>query len=63
MANGSDKDSPMSVVIDAVFTHLVESEVNIRDACGEYESVTIQKFCNTSVIGLQYRTRIKSRWR
>ncbi|WP_449271980.1 DUF7386 family protein [Halorubrum aidingense] len=53
----------MSVVIDAVFTHLVESEVNIRDACGEYESVTIQKFCNTSVIGLQYRTRIKSRWR
>ena len=63
VASGPDDDPPMSVVIDAALAHLVESEENIRDAREEYEPVTIQELCNTSVIGLQYRTRIKSRWR
>ena len=63
VASGPDDDPPMSVVIDAALAHLVESEENIRDARDECDPVTIQELCNTSVIGLQYRTRIKSRWR
>lgn len=63
VASGPEDDPPMSVVIDAALAHLVESEANIRDARDEYDPVTIQELCNTSVIGLQYRTRIKSRWR
>ena len=63
VASGPDDDPPMSVVIDAALAHLVESEENIRTAREEYEPVTIQELCNTSVLGLQYRTRIKSRWR
>ncbi|MUW14023.1 hypothetical protein GJ633_04630 [Halorubrum sp. CBA1125] len=63
MAIVTDDDPPMSVVIDAALAHLVESEENIRDARDEYDPVTIQDLCNTSVVGLQYRTRIKSRWR
>ena len=58
-----DDDPPMSVVIDAALTHLVESEENIRTAREEYDPVTIQELCNTSVLGLQYRTQITSRWR
>jgi len=52
-----------SVVIDTALAHLVESEANIRDARDEHGPVTIQELCNTSVIRLQYRTRIKSWWR
>ena len=63
VASGPDDDPPMSVVIDAALAHWVESEENIRTAREEYDPVTIQELCNTSVLGLQYRTRIKSRWR
>ncbi|ELY73667.1 hypothetical protein C488_12733 [Natrinema pellirubrum DSM 15624] len=56
-------DPPMSVVIDAALTHLVESEQNIDDARGEYDPETIQAIANTSVIGLRYRTSVESRWR
>ena len=57
--SGPDDDPLMSVVIDAALTHLVESEENIYYARGVHAPVTIQELCNTSVIGLQYRTRIK----
>jgi len=63
VASGPDDDPPMSVVIDAALAHLVESEENIRDARGSYNPTTIQTLCNTSALGLQYRTRIKSEWR
>lgn len=63
VACGPDDDPPMSIVIDAALAHLVESKENIRDAQDEYDPETIQDICNTSVVGLQYRTRIKSRWR
>ncbi|MFC5278109.1 hypothetical protein ACFPM1_04940 [Halorubrum rubrum] len=63
VASGPDDDPPMSVVIDAALAHLVESKENIQNARDEYDPVTIQELCNTSVVGLQYRTRIKSRWR
>ena len=63
VASGPDDDPPMSVVIDAALAHLIESEENIQDARSKYEPEVVQQLCNTSVIGLQYRTRIKSRWR
>ena len=63
VASGPEDDPPMSVVIDASLAHLIESEENIREGRDEYDPVTVQQLCNTSVLGLQYRTRIKSRWR
>ena len=60
VASSPGDDPPMSVVIDAALAHLVESEENIRDARSKYDPVTIQELCNTSVVGLQYRTRVKS---
>jgi len=63
VASGPDDDPPMSVVIDAALAHLVDSKVNIQDARDEYDPVTIQQLCNTSVLGLQYRTRVKNNWR
>jgi len=55
-------DPPMSVVIDAALTHLVQSRQNIDDARGELDPTTIQQF-NTDVLGLRYRTSVDSRWR
>ncbi|MDB9235355.1 DUF7386 family protein [Halorubrum ezzemoulense] len=63
VAAGPDDDPPMSVVIDAALTHLIESEENIRKGRDQYDPETVQHLCNTSALGLQYRTRIKSRWR
>lgn len=62
VANSPDDDPPMSVVIDAALTHLIQSEENMREARNELDPVAIQRF-NTDVLGLQYRTRIESRWR
>ncbi|ELZ35189.1 DUF7386 family protein [Halorubrum distributum] len=62
VASGPDDDPPMSVVIDAALTHLIQSEENMREAREELDPATIQQF-NTDVIGLRYRTRIESRWR
>ncbi len=55
-------DPPMSVVIDAALTHLVQSRQNVDDARDRLDPKTIQQF-NTDVIGLRYRTSIESRWR
>ena len=62
VASGPDDDPPMSVVIDAALTHLIESEENLRTAREELDPATVQQF-NTNVIGLKYRTRVESRWR
>lgn len=62
VAAGPDDDPPMSVVIDAALAHLIQSEQNIRDARGELDPETIQRF-NTDVVGLRYRTSVESRWR
>lgn len=59
-----DRDEPpMSVVIDAALTHLVESEENIQDARERFDPETIQAIANTSVVGLRYRTSVQSKWR
>lgn len=61
-ADPSD-DPPMSDVIDAALTHLIESKENVDEARDEYEPQTIQDCCNTSVLRLRYRTSIESGWR
>ena len=55
-------DPPMSVVIDAALTHLIQSRQNIDDARSDLDPTTIQQF-NTDVFGLRYRTSVGSRWR
>lgn len=60
-ANDFD-DPPNSVVIDAALTHLIESRNNIEAAQEKIEPGIIQQF-NTSVLGLEYRTSVDSRWR
>jgi hypothetical protein len=63
VADGPTDDPPMSVVLDAALTHLIESHENIEDARGEVDPTTIQAVANTSVLGLRYRTRVESRYR
>ncbi|WP_449289579.1 DUF7386 family protein [Natrinema salaciae] len=61
--DGPDGEPPTSDVIDAVLTHLIESEQHSQVARDEHHPNVIQSIANTSVIGLRYRTRIESRWR
>jgi Arc/MetJ-type ribon-helix-helix transcriptional regulator len=56
-------DPPMSDVIDAALTHLIESERNIDDAREDHDPRVIQEIANTSVLGLHYRTEIRDKWR
>jgi Arc/MetJ-type ribon-helix-helix transcriptional regulator len=56
-------DPPMSDVIDAALTHLIESEQNIDDARDDHDPRVIQEIANTSVLGLHYRTEIRDKWR
>lgn len=56
-------DPPMSVVLDAALTHLVESRENLEDVRSKYPPQTVKDCCNTSVLGLRYRTAIESKWR
>lgn len=56
-------DPPMSDVIDAALTHLIESERNMQQAREEYDPETIQSISNTSVLKLHFRTSIDSPWR
>ncbi|AUV80659.1 hypothetical protein C2R22_02470 [Salinigranum rubrum] len=63
VANGPDDDPPMSVVLDAALTHLVESHENLVEVRDRYPPQEVKNCCNTSVLGLRYRTSIESRWR
>lgn len=63
VASGPDDDPPMSVVLDAALTHLVESRENLEDVRDRYPPQQVKDCCNTSVIELRYRTSIESRWR
>ncbi|GGK56649.1 DUF7386 family protein [Haloarcula sebkhae] len=62
VASDQHDDPPMSDVLDAALTHLIESEENIQNAREELDPGTIQRF-NTSVLRLRYRTSVESRWR
>ena len=63
VAGGPDDAPPMSDVIDAALTHLIESEENIQKVRDRYPPKEVKDCCNTSVLGLRYRTSIESKWR
>jgi hypothetical protein len=63
VASDPSDDPPMSDVIDAALTHLVESEENLQDVRDRYPPQEVKDCCNTSVLQLRYRTSIESRWR
>ncbi|MDB2276598.1 hypothetical protein PM022_19160 [Halorubrum ezzemoulense] len=62
LSSGPYDDPPMSVVIDAALAPLIQSGENIQEARNELYPTTIQQF-NTDVLGLQYRTKVETRWR
>lgn len=62
VANGPHDDPPMSVVIDAALTNLIEHEQNLNDARKEINPELVQRF-NTSVIGIRYRPSLESFYR
>ena len=63
VADGPEDNPPMSVVLDAALTHLVESRENLEEVRDRYPPQEVKDCCNTSVLGLRYRTSIDSRWR
>ncbi|RDZ39350.1 hypothetical protein C5B86_19455 [Haloferax sp. Atlit-19N] len=63
VARDEHDDPPMSDVIDAALTHLVESQENLEDVRDRYPPQTVKDCCNTSVLNLRYRTYVESRWR
>jgi len=63
VARDDTDDPPRSDVIDAALTHLIESQENLADVRDQYPPQTVKDCCNTSVLGLQYRTSIDSMWR
>jgi len=56
-------DPPMADVLDAALTHLIESRENLEESRDEHPPQIVKDCCNTSVIGMYYRTSIESRWR
>jgi len=63
VASDSEDDPPRSDVIDAALTHLIESQMNLNDVRDKYPPRQVKDCCNTSVLGLRYRTSIESEWR
>jgi len=62
VADGQHDDPPMSVVIDASLTNLIEHKQNLDEARMELNPQLVKRF-NTSVIGIRYRTSLKSSYR
>jgi len=63
VARDASDDPPRSDVIDAALTHLIESYENLEDARDAYPPQTVKDCCNTSVLGMRYRTSLESQWR
>ncbi|RDZ42956.1 hypothetical protein C5B86_14820 [Haloferax sp. Atlit-19N] len=63
VARDASDDPPRSDVIDAALTHLIESYENLEDVRDAYPPQTVKDCCNTSVLGMRYRTSLESRWR
>ncbi|WP_418282484.1 DUF7386 family protein [Halorubrum sp. DTA98] len=40
-----------------------QSKENLNYVRDEYPAMTVKDCCNTSVLGLRYRTSIESKWR
>jgi hypothetical protein len=63
VASDPADDPPRSDVIDAALTHLIESHENLDEVRDQYPAPTVKDCCNTSVLGMRYRTSIESKWR
>lgn len=63
VSDGPEDDPPRSDVIDAALTHLIESRENLEEVRTQYPPQQVKNCCNTSVLGLRYRTSVESRWR
>jgi hypothetical protein len=63
VASDRNDDPPRSNVIDAALTHLIESQENLEEVRDQYPPQQLKDCCNTSVLGLHYRTSIESKWR
>ena len=63
VARDEHGDPPTSDVIDAALTHSIESRENLETARETHPPQIVQECCNTSVLGLRYRTSIEERWR
>lgn len=63
VASDPTDDPPMSDVIDAALTHLIESHENLEEARNRYPPQEVKDCCNTSVLRLRYRTSVDSTWR
>lgn len=63
VASDPSDDPPTSDVLEAALTHLVESRENLENVRDHYPPQEVKDCCNTSVLGLRYRTSIKNRWR
>ncbi|WP_135828947.1 DUF7386 family protein [Halorussus halobius] len=63
VASDPADDPPMSDVLDAALTHLIQSAGNLEDVRTEYPPQEVKDCCNTDVLGLRYRTSIESQWR
>lgn len=60
VARDEHDDPPRSEVIDAALRHLIESRENLDDVRDRYPPGTVKDCCNTSLLGLRYRTSIES---
>jgi hypothetical protein len=63
VASDPSDEPPMSDVIDAALTHLIETQENLEDVRDRYPPAEVKDCCNTSVLRLHYRTSIDSTWR
>ncbi|MFK8214633.1 DUF7386 family protein [Haloferax volcanii] len=63
VARDASDDPPRSDVIDAALTHLIESYENLEEVRDSYPPQTVKDCCNTSVLGMRYRTSLESWWR
>ncbi|ADE04155.1 DUF7386 family protein [Haloferax volcanii] len=63
VARDVSDDPPRSDVIDAALTHLIESYENLEEVRDAYPPQTVKDCCNTSVLGMRYRTSLESQWR
>lgn len=63
VARDVSDNPPRSDVIDAALTHLIESYENLEEVRDAYPPQTVKDCCNTSVLGMRYRTSLESQWR
>lgn len=56
-------EPPKADVLDAALTHLIESHAQLEEHRNDHPPDVVKELCNTSVIGMHYRTAVESKWR